>query len=138
MVFFERRSHGKSECAAASEVGGALEGERADGEGVRRGGRRQGVGVILLRRQLSAAEPEGSDGRYETAEQSVRSQPTPCAKPGKRSATPLPRFVELPMASVASAPAMLELLLGDVRVRVPSGFDEETLTRVVRALGVAR
>jgi transposase len=95
-------------------------------------------GLYYWRRQLSAAEPEGSDGRYETAEQSVRSQPTPCAKPGKRSATPLPRFVELPMASVTSAPAMLELLLGDVRVRVPSGFDEETLTRVVRALGVAR
>lgn len=49
-----------------------------------------------------------------------------------------PRIVELPVAAVASAPAMLELLLGDVRVRVPSGFDEATLTRVVRALGVAR
>jgi hypothetical protein len=33
---------------------------------------------------------------------------------------------------------MLELLLGDVRVRVPSGFDEATLARVVRALAVAR
>ena len=33
---------------------------------------------------------------------------------------------------------LLELMLGDVHVRVPSGFDEVTLTRVVRALGGAR
>ena len=55
-----------------------------------------------------------------------------------RSATPLPRVIELPVAAVASAPAMIELLLGDVRVRVPAGVDEETLTRVVRALGSLR
>ena len=55
------------------------------------------------------------------------------------SATPLPRIIELPVASVVSAaPAMIELLLGDVRVRVPAGVDEETLTRVVRALGSLR
>lgn len=51
-------------------------------------------------------------------------------------------FVELPVATArraaepAPAPAMLELLLADdVRVRVPAGFDEATLKRVVRALG---
>jgi hypothetical protein len=49
-----------------------------------------------------------------------------------------PRFVEVPVATVAAASAALELLLGDVRVRVPEGFDEATLTRVVRAVGAAR
>lgn len=49
-----------------------------------------------------------------------------------------PRFVEVPVATVATASAALELLLGDVRVRVPEGFDEATLTRVVRAVGAAR
>lgn len=87
---------------------------------------------------LSAAARKDSDGGDESAEQSVESRRRRSAKPVKRSARPSPRFVELPVAAVASAPAMLELLLGDVRVRVPSGFDEATLTRVVRALGVAR
>jgi transposase len=95
-------------------------------------------GLYYWRRQLSAAESKGSDTLHKTAEQSAQSQPPRSEKSGKRSATPFPHFVELPMAAMASAPAMLELLLGDVRVRVPSGFDEETLTRVVRALGVAR
>jgi transposase len=88
--------------------------------------------------QLSAAERKDSEGRDETAEQSVQGRRARSTKLEKRSATPSPRFVELPVAALASAPAMLELLLGDVRVRVPSGFDEATLTRVVRALGVAR
>ena len=53
-------------------------------------------------------------------------------------------FLELPVMKVPQrpapkqpeTPAMLELLLaGDVRVRVPAGFDEATLKRVVRALG---
>ena len=51
---------------------------------------------------------------------------------------PAPHFVELPVAAVTQRPVMLELLFGDVCVRVPSGFDEVTLTRVVRALGAAR
>jgi transposase-like protein len=88
--------------------------------------------------QLSGAAGKGSAGRDEIPEQSVRPRRTRSARPEKRSATPSPRFVELPVAAVASAPAMLELLLGDVRVRVPSGFDEATLTRVVRALGTSR
>lgn len=50
------------------------------------------------------------------------------------------RFVELSAAPLPSAaPAMLELLLGEgVRIRVPSGFDEETVARVVRAVGSTR
>jgi transposase len=59
-------------------------------------------------------------------------------KPARSTTTALPRVIELPVAAVASAPAVIELLFGDVRVRVPSGFDEATLTRVVRALVGAR
>lgn len=73
--------------------------------------------------QLSAAARRRSVTADETAAQS-----------GK----PIPRVVELPVAAVAATPAMIELLLGDVRVRVPSGFDEVTLTRVLRALAGAR
>jgi hypothetical protein len=40
---------------------------------------------------------------------------------------------------VTSSPAMLEVVLdGGARVRVPAGFDEATLTRVVRAVEAAR
>lgn len=72
--------------------------------------------------QLSASARRSSVGGDTTGQQ---------ARP---STTPLPRVIELPVTAVASAPAMIELLLGDVRVRVPSGVDEVTLTRVVRAL----
>lgn len=55
------------------------------------------------------------------------------------------RFVELKPAAAArtttavSVPAMLELVLHhDVRVRVPSDFDEAALTRLVRAVEAAR
>lgn len=34
--------------------------------------------------------------------------------------------------------SMLEVVLGDFSVRVPVGLDDETLTRVVRAVGAAR
>ena len=88
--------------------------------------------------QLSAAARSDSADREESSEQAVQCPRAPSAKLEGRSATPPPHLVELPVAAVASAPAMLELLFGDVRVRVPSGFDEATLTRVVRALGVAR
>jgi hypothetical protein len=44
---------------------------------------------------------------------------------------PTPHFVELPVA-VSQTPLMLEWLFGNVSVHVPSGFDEVTLTRVVR------
>lgn len=60
--------------------------------------------------------------------------------PAARSSASSARFVELSASPLAaSAPAMLELLLGEsIRIRVPSGFDEETLARVVRAVGAAR
>lgn len=50
------------------------------------------------------------------------------------------QFVELPAAVLtASSEPTLELVLGgEVRVRVPIGFDEATLTRVVRAVGASR
>lgn len=49
-----------------------------------------------------------------------------------------PAFVEVPMM-VSGSPEALELVLdGHVRVRVPSGFDEATLMRVVRAVEAAR
>jgi hypothetical protein len=51
---------------------------------------------------------------------------------------PKPGFVEL-SAAVVSTPAMLEVVLGDgLSVRVPTGFDETTLTRIVRAVGAAQ
>jgi transposase-like protein len=89
------------------------------------------------RAQLSAAARRDSEGRN-VSELPVPSRRTRSAKREKRSATPPPRFIELPVAEVTNTPAMLELLLGDVRVRVPAGFDEATLTRVVRALGAMR
>ena len=88
--------------------------------------------------QLSAAARSDSACRDESSEQDVQFLRARSAKPRKQTATPSPHLVELPVATVASVPAMLEFLIGDVRVRVPSGFDEATLTRVVRALGVAR
>ncbi|MEQ8565220.1 MAG: hypothetical protein RMA76_09965 [Deltaproteobacteria bacterium] len=53
-----------------------------------------------------------------------------------KTPTPAPTFMEI----VAPAPQPdLELLVGDtVRVRVPVGFDEDTLRRVLVALEVAR
>lgn len=55
-----------------------------------------------------------------------------------RSRVVEPEFVEVPML-VTGAPEALELVLdGHVRVRVPSGFDEATLMRVVRAVEAAR
>lgn len=88
--------------------------------------------------QLSAAARSDSACQDESSEQNVQFLRPRSVKPGKQTATPSPHLVELPVATMASVPAMLELWIGDVRVRVPSGFDEATLTRVVRALGVAR
>ena len=46
-----------------------------------------------------------------------------------------PEFVEAVVSSEASEPAPLELVLpGDLRVRVPPGFDEIALRRLVGAL----
>lgn len=88
--------------------------------------------------QLSAAARKVADHEADNAELPKRFEGRRRAKPERRSARPTPHFVELPVAAVTQASLMLELLLGDVRVRVPSGFDEETLARVVRALGVGR
>ena len=86
--------------------------------------------------QLSAAKRKQAGRGSENTEQPMRSEGACRAKTG--SAMPAPHFVELPVAAVSQRPVMLELLFGDVCVRVPSGFDEVTLTRVVRALGAAR
>lgn len=94
--------------------------------------------LYYWRAQRAAATRKGAEDRHESPEPSARSSRMPAAEPEDPSAAPSLRFVELPVAAVAGAPPMLELLLGDVRVRVPSGFDEATLTRVVRALGAAR
>ena len=61
-------------------------------------------------------------------------------RPTSRSSPSRSRFVELTPSLVPStAPAMLELVLGEsIRIRIPSGFDEETLARVVRAVGSSR
>ena len=57
---------------------------------------------------------------------------------GPRRSAPAP-FVEVSASVVTSSPLMLELVLsGGVRVCVPPGFDEATLTRVVRAVEASR
>lgn len=51
----------------------------------------------------------------------------------KRSRKPKPKFVELPAPTVVSE--RVELVVGEqLLVRVPDGFDEETLRRVLRTL----
>jgi transposase len=51
---------------------------------------------------------------------------------------PAARLVEVSTV-VTSSPPMLEVVLGrGARVRVPAGFDEATLTRVVRAVEAAQ
>lgn len=52
--------------------------------------------------------------------------------------TPEPKFLQLVAADgeVAGAAAPLEVVIrGDIVVRVPHGFDDQLLTRVLRALG---
>ncbi len=63
----------------------------------------------------------------------------------RHAATSVPKvgFVELSTSSLArsgttTTESMLELVLGGVLVRVPVGFDEAMLTRLVRALQAAR
>lgn len=86
--------------------------------------------------QLSAAKRKQTGRGSEITEQPMR--PEGLSRAETRSAPLAPHFVELPVAAVSQTPLMLELLFGNVCVRVPSGFDEVTLTRVVRALGGAR
>jgi hypothetical protein len=71
--------------------------------------------------QLSAAARRSSAGMGDSA---VRPVP-PAALHG---------VIELPVATVETAALTIEVLLGDVRVRVPVGFDEMTLKRIVRTL----
>jgi hypothetical protein len=73
--------------------------------------------------QLSARERRCSDRRSESTEQPMLSRATHAAKRTKLSAAPSPDFVELPIATVMQAPAMLELMLGDV-CRWPRGSGE--------------
>jgi hypothetical protein len=86
--------------------------------------------------QRSAAKKKQAVCGSENTVQPIRSEVACRIKTG--FAMPTPHFVELPVAAVSQTPLMLELLFGDVCVRVPSGFDAVTLTRVVRALGAAR
>lgn len=55
------------------------------------------------------------------------------------STQPRPQFVELSASMTASASSVIELVLNHgIHVRVPTGFDEATLTRLVRAVEAAR
>jgi transposase len=49
-----------------------------------------------------------------------------------------PSFIELPSTGLVKSASMLELVVGDLRVRVPAGFDQETLGHVLRAVGACR
>jgi transposase len=73
--------------------------------------------------------------RRESSTQSEASAKT--MKPVVKAAEP--KFLQLVPTrdDAASAAAPLEVVIrGDIVVRVTSGFDEQTLTRVLRALGV--
>jgi hypothetical protein len=70
-------------------------------------------------------------------------------KPRKpRSARPRPqkaadkkvpgKFVEVSGPAVSTAPSVIEVVVGDVRVRVPVDLDDVTFARVMRTLGAAR
>ena len=48
------------------------------------------------------------------------------------------KFVELSPPVVSAVPSVVEVTLGDMRVRVPVDLDETALTRVMRALGATR
>ena len=78
-------------------------------------------------------EPEATAARRRPAKPMRSRDP---AKSQRKHTTP--SYVEVPVAAVVTAPDPVELVLGDVCVRVPVGFDEATLTRVVRAVGAAR
>ena len=46
-----------------------------------------------------------------------------------------PSFIELPATALVKSAAVLELVVGNLRVRVPAGFDKETLSHVLHAVG---
>jgi hypothetical protein len=65
-----------------------------------------------------------------------------CARPGasKRRASPAvsaPRFVEVTPVDAPSAEPLTLVLPGAITVRVPVGFDEDTLGRVLRVVRVS-
>lgn len=63
---------------------------------------------------------------------------TSAARTARRSTKASPRFVEV-STSIAASTTALELVLNrGIIVRIPSGFDEATLMRAVRALEAAR
>lgn len=71
----------------------------------------------------------------------VESSPSTNRKRAKSpsSTQPMPQFVELSASTTARASSMIELVLNHgIHVRVPTGFDEATLTRLVRAVEAAR
>jgi len=77
----------------------------------------------------------GADGGDQSSETSARSGHRREAGQAAGAA----RFVELaPSTPVASPPALELVLSSGVRVRVAAGFDEGTLTRLVRAVEAAR
>lgn len=73
-----------------------------------------------------------------------RAKPVLTAGRGRRSeanapSVPARRFVEVSAEISTHAASMIELVLNHgIHVRVPSGFDEATLTRLVRAVEAAR
>lgn len=76
----------------------------------------------------------GGGGRGEqtvAGSRAIESKPRTIRKPSRGAAG----FVEVAPGTVTTTSSMLELVLsGGARVRVPKGFDEETLMRVVRAV----
>jgi transposase len=65
----------------------------------------------------------------------VDRKPRASRKPSRRAAG----FVEVSAGTVTTTSSMLEIMMsGGARVRVPAGFDEETLMRVVRVLEASR
>lgn len=60
-------------------------------------------------------------------------------KKRRRREKNVPQFVEVPAASVTPATIVLELVMSSgVCLRIPAGFDEVTLVRVMRAVEAAR
>lgn len=76
-----------------------------------------------------------SNGAQGSADKPKRPARTRAKEKAVARAQALPKLVELSVAEVVAAPPTLELVLQrDVRVRVPNGFDESTLIRLMRAV----
>ena len=130
-VTLERTRHGADE---SSGVGEALEGQWADGQGV---GAETGVNPSTLSFWSWKLGSEQREGRRTSTIPSPHSRKRG-AEPKPKREKPAARLVEVSTV-VTSSPQMLEVVLGSrARVRVPAGFDEVTLTRVVRAVEAAR